>query len=221
MKFDFLYVLVTLKEILPLVYITLGITIVSMAFASSFGMFLAIVKKNRIPGLVYVVDLYVSFFRSIPTIVELFLIYYGLPEIFPAFSKMEALTATVLGLGLKNAAYLSEIFRAGLDSVDKGQMEACIGVGISPVYAYRKIILPQAILNALPATGNIFISLIKETSLAFTLGLVDMFAQAKLMASDTFRFFEAYLAAAIIFWILVVVFTHSLNRLEYSLAKYR
>jgi len=221
MKFDIIYIFTTIKEVFPLVYITLGITFVSMALACMLGMGLALIKKNKVPGLMYVSEVYVSFFRSIPTIVELFLIYYGLPEIFPAFSKMEALSATILGLSLKNAAYLSEIFRAGLDSVDKGQMEACIGVGINPIYAYRKIILPQALLNALPGMGNIFISLIKETSLAFTLGLVDLFAQAKLLASDSFRYFEAYLAVAIIFWALVVAFTYAQGLLELRLSRYR
>ena len=134
---------------------------------------------------------------------------------------MEALSATILGLSLKNAAYLSEIFRAGLLSVDDGQMEACIGVGISKLYAYQHIILPQALQNALPGMSNTFISLIKESSLAFTLGLVDLFAQAKLIASDSFRFFEAYLAVAVIFWALVVIMTLFQQRLETYMQRYR
>ena len=208
MIFDVTYMLDVLRQIIPYTPITLFLAIASMVLAGVFGLGIAL-------------TVYVSFFRSIPTIVELFLIYYGLPQIFPVFSKMEALSATILGLSLKNAAYLSEIFRAGLLSVDDGQMEACIGVGISKTYAYQHIILPQAFQNALPGMSNTFISLIKESSLAFSLGLVDLFAQAKLIASDSFRFFEAYLAVAIIFWVLVVILTLLQQRLEAYMQRYR
>ena len=209
MIFDVTYMLDVLRQIIPYTPITLFLAIASMVLAGVFGLGIALIKQFQIPVLKQIVTVYVSFFRSIPTIVELFLIYYGLPQIFPVFSKMEALSATILGLSLKNAAYLSEIFRAGLLSVDDGQMEACIGV------------LPQAFQNALPGMSNTFISLIKESSLAFSLGLVDLFAQAKLIASDSFRFFEAYLAVAIIFWVLVVILTLLQQRLEAYMQRYR
>ncbi|WP_460267461.1 amino acid ABC transporter permease, partial [Clostridium tertium] len=134
--------------------------------------------------------LYISFFRGVPTLVQLFLIYYGLPQLFPEMSKMTALTAAIIGLSLKNAAYLAEIFRAALNSVDDGQLEACLSVGMTKLQAYRRIILPQAIRNAIPATGNTFIGLLKETSLAFTLGVMEMFAQGKMYASGNLKYFE-------------------------------
>ena len=221
MNFEFGYLLDVLAEIIPYTPITLFLAVTSMLLAAMLGLSIALIKQFQVPVLSSLAAIYVSFFRSIPTIVELFLIYYGLPQIFPMFSKMEALSATILGLSLKNAAYLSEIFRAGLLSVDEGQMEACLGVGISKLYAYQHIILPQAFQNALPGMSNTFISLIKESSLAFTLGLVDLFAQAKLIASDSFRFFEAYLAVAVIFWALVVVMTVIQQRLEIYLQRYR
>ena len=149
MIFDVTYMLDVLRQIIPYTPITLFLAIASMVLAGVFGLGIALIKQFQIPVLKQIVTVYVSFFRSIPTIVELFLIYYGLPQIFPVFSKMEALSATILGLSLKNAAYLSEIFRAGLLSVDDGQMEACIGVGISKTYAYQHIILPQAFQNDL------------------------------------------------------------------------
>ncbi|GIQ65256.1 hypothetical protein PACILC2_38240 [Paenibacillus cisolokensis] len=109
---------------------------------------------------------------------------------------------------------MAEIFRAAFISVDKGQMEACITGGMTKVQAYRRIILPQAARNALPATGNIFISLIKETSLAFTLGVVEIFAEAKMQAAESFRFFEAYLAVALIYWGLIIVYSYLQKLLE-------
>lgn len=128
------------------------------------------------------------FFRAIPSLVQLFLIYYGLPQIFPALSGMTAIAAAILGLSLKQAAYLAEIFRAALASVDKGQMEACLSVGMTRVQSFRRVILPQAVRNATPATGNIFIGLIKETSLAFTLGVVELFAQGRILAASSCAF---------------------------------
>lgn len=220
MNFDAAYVLEVLREIFPFIPITLFIAIVAMLLSCVVGLFIALVKESKSRLLEPVIALYVSFFRSIPTVVELFIIYYGLPQLFPSFNKMEALTATIIGLSLKNAAYLSEIFRAGLQSVAKGQYEACLVVGLSRFHTYKNIILPQAFCNALPGMSNIFISLIKETSLAFTLGLVDLFAHAKLMASDSFRYFEAYLAVAIVFWVLVLIFSNLQTRLELRLNRY-
>lgn len=165
-----------LIEALP---ITLLMAVAAMVFAVIGGLILALITKNRIPVLHQLSKVYISFFRGVPTLVQLFLIYYGLPQLFPGMSKMTALTAAIIGLSLKNAAYLAEIFRAALNSVDEGQLEACLSVGMTKSQAYRRIIFPQAVRNALPATGNTFIGLLKETSLAFTLGVMEMFAQGK------------------------------------------
>ena len=132
---------------------------------------------------------------------------------------MDAVTAAIIGFGFKQAAYLAEIFRAAFLSVDKGQMEACLTGGMTKVQAYRRIILPQAARNALPATGNTFIGLIKETSLAFTLGVTEIFAEAKMQATDSLRFFEAYLAVALIYWVLVVIYSYFQKLLEKYLEK--
>lgn len=221
MNFSPEYVLEVLRSILPFAPLTLFIAVVSMLISSVIGLGIALGKQSEFRLLRHAIAVYVSFFRSIPTVVELFVIYYGLPQLVPSLNALEAMSATILGLSLKNSAYLSEIFRAGLLSVDKGQLEACIGVGISKSYAYAKIILPQALQNALPGMSNIFISLIKETSLAFTLGLIDLFAKAKLMASDSFRYFEAYLAVALIFWALVLAFSYLQERIEAYAGQYR
>lgn len=145
----------TLIQALP---ITLFMAIAAMIFAIIGGLILALITKNKIPVLHQLSKLYISFFRGVPTLVQLFLIYYGLPQLFPEMSKMTALTAAIIGLSLKNAAYLAEIFRAALNSVDDGQLEACLSVGMTKFQAYRRIILPQAIRNAIPATGNTFMA---------------------------------------------------------------
>ena len=206
----------TLIQALP---ITLFMAIAAMIFAIIGGLILALITKNKIPVLHQLSKLYISFFRGVPTLVQLFLIYYGLPQLFPEMSKMTALTAALIGLSLKNAAYLAEIFRAALHSVDDGQLEACLSVGMTKFQAYRRIILPQAIRNAIPATGNTFIGLLKETSLAFTLGVMEMFAQGKMYASGNLKYFETYLAVAIVYWILTMIYSMLQDLFERAMSK--
>jgi len=206
----------TLIQALP---ITLFMAVAAMIFAIIGGLILALITKNKIPVLHQLSKLYISFFRGVPTLVQLFLIYYGLPQLFPEMSKMTALTAAIIGLSLKNAAYLAEIFRAALNSVDEGQLEACLSVGMTKFQAYRRIILPQAIRNAIPATGNTFIGLLKETSLAFTLGVMEMFAQGKMYASGNLKYFETYLAVAIVYWILTMIYSILQDLFERAMSK--
>ncbi|XXC22529.1 amino acid ABC transporter permease [Bacillus subtilis] len=206
----------TLIQALP---ITLFMAIAAMIFAIIGGLILALITKNKIPVLHQLSKLYISFFRGVPTLVQLFLIYYGLPQLFPEMSKMTALTAAIIGLSLKNAAYLAEIFRAALNSVDDGQLEACLSVGMTKFQAYRRIILPQAIRNAILATGNTFIGLLKETSLAFTLGVMEMFAQGKMYASGNLKYFETYLAVAIVYWVLTMIYSMLQDLFERAMSK--
>ncbi|XRI79624.1 amino acid ABC transporter permease [Bacillus subtilis] len=206
----------TLIQALP---ITLFMAIAAMIFAIIGGLILALITKNKIPVLHQLSKLYISFFRGVPTLVQLFLIYYGLPQLFPEMSKMTALTAAIIGLSLKNAAYLAEIFRAALNSVDDGQLEACLSVGMTKFQAYRRIILPQAIRNAIPATGNTFIGFLKETSLAFTLGVMEMFAQGKMYASGNLKYFETYLAVAIVYWVLTIIYSMLQDLFERAMSK--
>lgn len=206
----------TLIQALP---ITLFMAIAAMIFAIIGGLILALITKNKIPVLHQLSKLYISFFRGVPTLVQLFLIYYGLPQLFPEMSKMTALTAAIIGLSLKNAAYLAEIFRAALNSVDDGQLEACLSVGMTKFQAYRRIILPQAIRNAIPATGNTFIGLLKETSLAFTLGVMEMFAQGKMYTSGNLKYFETYLAVAIVYWVLTIIYSILQDLFERAMSK--
>jgi putative amino-acid transport system permease protein len=214
LNFDPSYILELLPRIIRYIPITLLMAVLAMILAIAVGLMLALARNSRNRLLSSGAAVYISFFRAIPMLVQLFLIYYGLPQLFPIFTKMDAVTAAVIGFGFKQAAFLAEIFRAAFNSVDRGQMEASITVGMTRMQAYRRIILPQAARNALPGTGNIFISLIKETSLAFTLGVVEIFAEAKMQAAESFRFFEAYLAVALIYWLLIIVYSYLQQKLE-------
>ncbi|MFK9094451.1 amino acid ABC transporter permease [Bacillus salipaludis] len=219
LKLDFGYLVDILPELLTFIPLTLFLAVISMIFSIIGGLILALITRSNIPVLKQLATIYISFFRAIPTLVQLFLIYYGLPQIFPALSTMNAITAAILGLSLKQSAFLAEIFRAALNSVDKGQVEACLSVGMTKAQAFRRIVLPQAARNAIPASSNVFIGLIKETSLAFTLGVVELFAQGKILAAGSLKFFETYLALALLYWFMIIVFTLIQQALEKRMEK--
>ncbi|MCB5238608.1 amino acid ABC transporter permease [Niallia circulans] len=219
LNLDLQYLVDIIPELLTFIPLTLFLAVLSMIFAIIGGLILAVISRSNIPVLKQLAAVYISFFRAIPTLVQLFLIYYGLPQIFPALSAMTAITAAILGLSLKQAAFLAEIFRAALNSVDKGQVEACLSVGMTKVQAFRRIVLPQATRNAIPATSNIFIGLIKETSLAFTLGVVELFAQGKIIAASSLKFFETYLALALLYWTLIILITFVQQAIEKRMEK--
>ena len=163
--------------------------------------------------------LYISFFRGTPVLVQLLIIYFGLPQIFPAINSMSALNAVILGLSLNTSTYLAEIFRAAIDSVDKGQLEASLASGLSMFKASSRILFPQACRNAIPATGNVYIGLIKNSSLAFTLGVSELLAAGKMVATESLKFFEAYFAVALVYWALTIIFSECQRRLEKHLSK--
>ncbi|MBF0795008.1 amino acid ABC transporter permease [Mammaliicoccus lentus] len=204
---------------MPYLPITLMLAIVSLILSIIGGLIIALILRAKIPILKEIAIVYISFFRSIPSLVQLFLIYYGLPQLIPGMRVIDALTAAIIGLSIKNAAYLAEIFRAAITSVDKGQFEAAHSIGLSKTQTYIKIVLPQATRNAIPASGNIFIGLIKETSLVFTLGVTEIFAKSKLLSSASYKYLETFLAVAIVYWLITIIYTYLQSLLEKKLNK--
>ncbi|MGT2929801.1 amino acid ABC transporter permease [Streptococcus dentasini] len=219
MNFDWEYFFSLFARLTAYLPITLFLAIIAMVLAILVGAVMTWLQLSRWALLRYFAKFYISLFRGMPTLVELFLIFYGLPQLFPVFQGMTALTAAIVGLGLKQSAYLSEIFRAAVSSVDKGQIEAGQTLTISPWKLFLHVILPQSALNALPATGNTFASLIKETSLAFTLGITELFGNAKMVAGESFKYFETYLAAGLLYWLVIVLYSALQNQIEEELEK--
>lgn len=207
MDFDVKYMIEIIPELLTYLPVTLYLTIISMVLAIIIGVFLSLILVNRIPILLQLAKVYISFFRGTPVLVQLLLIYFGLPQLFPFMNSLGAGTAAIIAFSLNTSSYLAEIFRAGLESVDRGQAEASMSVGMSYPQALRGIILPQAIRNAIPATGNMIIGLIKNSSLAFTIGVTELLAQGKMLASENLRFFEAYLAVGLIYWVITFLYS--------------
>lgn len=207
MDFDFQYMLEVIPNLLVYIPNTLYITVLSMVVAIIIGGLFAIILFNKVPVLSQLVQVLSSFFRGTPAIVQLLLAYFGLPQIIPALTSMTATQASILALSLNTAAYLAEVFRAALASVDAGQVEAAMSVGLNYRQTLKGIILPQALRNALPGTGNTFVSLMKNSSLAFTIGVVEIVAQGKILAAASLRFFEVYFAIALIYWGLTILYT--------------
>lgn len=217
--FDIDYTLGIFPILLKYVDITLSMAFISTAIALVIAILIAIIKTFNTKVLSQIADVYISFFRGTPLLVQLFLLYYGLPQIFPSFSSLDAYTASILGLSLHFSAYMAEAIRGAISSIEKGQFEAAESLGMSQTQTFIYIILPQAIRVAIPSLMNNFIDLLKSTSLAFTLGVPEIMAKAQLEASSSFKYFESFLAVALVYWALVVSFGYLQRKLEKRLNK--
>ncbi|WP_422137518.1 amino acid ABC transporter permease [Endozoicomonas sp. ALC020] len=204
---DFEYTVGMLPTVAVNLDTTLYMTLGGLVLSLSLGLVLALVKIARPFYLHHLADLYISFFRGSPLLVQLFLFYYGLPQLLPALAGMPAIVAVIIGLGLHFAAYMSESMRAAIISIHAGQMEAALSVGMTRAEGMRRIVIPQAARVAFPGLMNNGIDLLKSTSLAFTLGVVEIMARAQMEAASSFRFFESYLSVALIYWGVVLVCT--------------
>ncbi|MBM7062488.1 cystine ABC transporter permease [Pseudomonas sp. UL073] len=196
-----------LKGTLWTVVLSLG----GMFFGLLLGFSLALLHLYGIAPLRWLAKVYVSFFRGTPLLVQLFMIYYGLPQLG---IQLEPLPAALIGFSLNMAAYTCEILRAAIASIDRGQWEAAASIGMTRVQTLRRAVLPQAARTALPPLGNSFISLVKDTALAATIQVPELFRQAQLITARTFEIFTMYLAAALIYWVLASVLAHFQGRLE-------
>jgi polar amino acid transport system permease protein len=187
--------------------LALELTIASLAAASVIAFFLALGALSRTRPLRGMVLLYNWFFRAIPTLLLLLFVWNGLPQLWSTFASdwYKPFLAAFIALSLNEAAYMSEIIRAGLLSVDPGQELAGRALGMSRGRILRRVIVPQAIRIIIPPTGNEFITLLKLTSLASVISLYELLGAATVRASQDFRYLEAYTAAAVYYLAIVSV----------------
>ena len=218
-SFDFQYIIELMPILLKYLGVTMEMALWGFVFALILALGLALVRVFKITFIQHLVSLYISFFRGTPLLVQLFLLYYGFPQFMPIFVGMDAFTAAIIGLSLHFSAYMAESIRAAILGIDKSQMEACLSLGMTRLQAMKRVILPQASRVATPSLMNYFIDMIKSTSLAFTLGVVEIMAKAQMEASSSFKFFESFLAVAVVYWIVVIIFTRIQHLLEYKLNK--
>ncbi len=184
------------------VWITLKFTFFSTILGFLGGFILALMTLSRNKLFSYFAKAYISVFRGTPLLVQLMLIYFATPQL--TSYTISALEAGVLSFGLNSAAYISEALRGGILSVDKGQWEAAMSLGVPKHRMVLDIVLPQAIKNALPSLVNESIMLLKDSSLVSVIGVADTLRWADLIQAKTFRAFEAFIVAAAVYYILVM-----------------
>lgn len=185
-----------------------------MFFGLLLGFILALMRLSPIWPVRWLARFYISIFRGTPLIAQLFMIYYGLPQFG---IELDPIPSAMIGLSLNTAAYAAETLRAAISSIDKGQWEAAASIGMTPWQTMRRAILPQAARVALPPLSNSFISLVKDTSLAATIQVPELFRQAQLITSRTLEVFTMYLAASLIYWIMATVLSTLQNHFENQL----
>lgn len=216
---DLDYMLGLVPVILGYVPLTIGMATAGMVCALVLACLLAVERVARVPVLDQFVQLFISFFRGTPLLVQLFLFYYGLPQILPVLAGINGVTAAIIGLTLHFSAYMAESIRAAILGVDRSQWEAAQAVGMTPAQSMRRIVLPQAARVAAPTLVNYFIDMIKSTSLAFTLGVTEMMGATQKEAAGSFLYFEAFLVVAVLYWGIVEALSLLQRRLERHLNK--
>lgn len=199
--------------------VTIKLTFITLVLGTFLGIILALCKISKNILVSSFSTFYIWVFRGTPMILQLFFFYNALPALNPNW-VLKPFTAAVLGLSLNCAAYMAEIIRGGIISIDKGQFEASKALGFTYFQTMIKIVLPQTIRVIIPPVGNEFITMLKDTSLVSTIAMVELLRTANQIASTTFKVAEMLLGAAILYLIMTTVFTSFFSYLEKKLSKY-
>lgn len=202
------YFLTTLLDGLPA---TVSVAIGALLFALVFGLLTALLRRSRWRLLRLPAIAYIELFRGTPALVQLFVIYFGLPDIGIEPSPFQA---AIIGLGLNGAAYLSEIYRAGIEAIHRGQMEAALALGMTPARGMRYIILPQAIRTMLPPMANFAIVLLKDTAIIFVVAVPEIMTYARNLVTETLQSAVVYSMAGVIYLCMTIPMSRVVARLE-------
>lgn len=203
MDFDWSVVTNNLPVLFGGVRLTLFISLVSFTAATLLGVGVALARMSRFRAIRLLATAYVNVMRSIPLLVFIVFVYYGVAIAFQ-LSFLTAIQAGMAALTLQYSAWLGEIFRSGLQAVPKGQREAALSVGMRSRTSFVTVVLPQAARIVIAPTGNMLVGMLKDSSLVYLLGVPELFRQAQLLANRTFRYFEVYLATVAIYLVLTL-----------------
>lgn len=200
---------------------TLSITVVAVVIGVVLGLLIALMKLSKKRILRIAATVYIEVLRGTPLVVQALLVYMGLPVLLKAYGIDFTWNATVAGMvvcGVNSSAYVSEIIRSGIQAVDKGQMEAARSLGMSYSQSMKLIIIPQAFKIVIPALGNEFITLIKETAVLSVITITDITRASMLWASSTFLYWQAYIGTALVYLMLTIPLSKAMNLLERRLS---
>jgi His/Glu/Gln/Arg/opine family amino acid ABC transporter permease subunit len=179
---------------------TLIVAALALVFGNVLGLLVALLRLSKKPPFAQLAYVYTDFFRTTPALVQLIWIFYVMPVLFHV--SLSPVVSGVLALSLNAGAFLSEIFRAGLKSIGRGQRDAAFVLGLSPVQTFRHVVFPQAVRRVLPPAGNVFISLIKDSSLLSVIAVPELTYQSQTFVTNTFRPLEIYTALAVLYFAL-------------------
>lgn len=196
---------------------TIPLTLISFVLGLIFAVLTALARLSNIKVLNIIARVYVSIIRGTPLLVQLFIIFYGLPNLG---LTIDPFPSAVIGFSLSMGAYASEIIRAAISSIPKGQWEAAYSIGMSYRKALQRVVLPQAARVSIPPLSNSFISLVKDTSLASLILVTEMFRRAQEIAATNYEFLLLYSEAALLYWIICFLLSVAQGRIEARLDRY-
>jgi len=210
--------------------VTLQLTVISVGIGCVIGLFAGLGRLSKNRCLRVISTIYVDFIRGTPLMIQVLLIYFGLPQLINdtqawlvsnydmpkmfLYFRMEPWTAAITACSLNSGAYIAEIFRAGVQSIERGQMEAARSLGMTHAQAMRYVILPQAFKRVIPPLGNEFILMLKDTSVLVVIGFTELTRRAQLINAEIFQPFPIYLTAAFIYLAMVLTFSRLVDLLE-------
>jgi len=207
--------LTLVREIMPQLLrgtiVTLQLTGIAISMGFIIGTFLALGRLYGNRSISAICNGYIQFFRGTPLLVQLFIVYYGLPRYG---IRLSSFTAALIGLGLNSAAYQAEYFRGAIQSIGEGQMMAARAIGMSKFKSIKNIIIPQALRIVIPSWSNELIYTLKYSSVAYMIGAPELMAQAKFITAKNFRYFEVFIVVAFIYLVIVLVLSRILDFIE-------
>jgi len=215
LKLDFSIVIEYLPFMIQAAGLTIQLAVLGIGLGIIIGLVAALLKISHTP-LRFIAHFYIWLIRGTPLLVQLFLIYFGLPELG---IRLDAFSSSVLGLGINSGAYLAEVFRGGIEAIPKGQTEASSSLGMGKFLTMRRIIFPQALRIALPSLGNQFIISLKDSSLCSVITMSELLQTSQRFASRTFAPLEFYTTAAAFYLLMTTILSVALQGLEWRLSK--
>ena len=195
--------------------LTLELTAVAVAMGIVIGLFMSLMRLSNVKILRGIAIAYIDFFRGTPLLVQIYMVYFAIPQLlqFQTPNNYQFI-AGILALGLNSGAYVAEIFRAGIQSIDRGQTEAARSLGMTQAQAMRHVILPQAVKRVIPPLGNEFIALLKDSSLVSIIALQDLMYTGKLIVSRTLQPFVIYFEVALFYLAMTLILSRLVNYSE-------
>ena len=223
---NFTFIKEVLPQVLTAIPVTLEMALLATLAGWILGILIAVARRNKIPVVSQICAVFVSFIRGVPMVILLYVAYYALPMMIYSATGVDttsipAIWYAIVALSLDQAAYSSEVFRAALDSVNRGQLEAAWSVGMTTCQAMRRIVFPQALAVALPNLSGLFVGIIKGTSLAYYVGVYEITATANLLANPGLNFIEAYVITTVIYELISFICNRLFHTAETRLNRFR